>query len=77
MHQLGCVSLVLKRVIEESITHAHHALLVAPFKVIPELLEPHPVVWLARLRDLVLQKLVNHVDVVDDVKDEGFHLDEE
>lgn len=76
MHELGGVALVFESVIEEGVTHANHALL-ATIELVSELFEPHPVVGVASLRDLVLQELIHHIDVVDDVQDEGLHLDEQ
>ena len=69
MNQLGRISLVFKRVVKEGVAHAHHALLCAWVYVVPQLLEPHPVVWLTRLDNAINEQLVNNIDVVDNVQD--------
>lgn len=53
MHKLRSVALVLKSVIKEGVAHANHALLGAAIKLVSELFEPHPVIGVARLSDLV------------------------
>lgn len=45
--------------------------------MVSELFVPHPVIWLARLHDLIFKKLVNNVDVVNDVQDQGLYLDKD
>ena len=55
MHEFRCVSLVFECVVKECIAHANHALLGSSLNLVLELLEPHPVVRVARLRDVVFQ----------------------
>lgn len=69
MHQLRCISLVFKCVVKEGVAHSHHALFFPWIDVVPQLLEPHPVVWLTRLDNAISEQLVYNIDVVDDVKD--------
>lgn len=70
MSELTCIALILIRVIEESITHAHHALItLTSFNLVPKLLEPHPVVRVLRADDPICQQLVHHVNIVQDVDD--------
>lgn len=77
MHKLGCIALILEGVFEEGVAHTDHALLGAAIYVVAQLLEPHPVVGVARLHDLVCQKLVHNIDVVNDVEDQCFNFYEE
>ena len=69
MNKFGCVTLILESVIKEGIAHANQALL-SLIKLVPELLEPHPIIWVASLCDIVSQQLVHNIDIVDDVQDE-------
>ena len=69
MNEFGCIALILEGVIEEGIAHANQAFL-SLIDLIPELLEPHPVIRVASLRDIVSQELVHDIDVVDNVQDE-------
>lgn len=77
MHKFRCVALVLKSVVKERITHAHKTPLISAIELVSELLVPHPVIRLAGLHDLVFQQLVNNVDVVNNVQDQGLHLDKD
>ena len=74
--EFGRVALVLEGVVEECVAHAYLALVaLLDVDVILELLEPHPVVDVLRLQNLlVLEQLLHHIDVVDDVEDERFDL---
>eukprot|EP00961_Rhodomonas_salina_P168179 2267132-Rhodomonas_salina.1 len=69
VHQLRVVSLILVRVLVLCVAHAQHAL--AVLVVVPKLLVPVP---LLRAVDLVLLELVQHINVVDDVQDDGLEL---
>ena len=52
MDKLRSVALILKGVVEEGIAHADLALAV-PVHLVAQLLEPHPVIGVLGLRDLV------------------------
>ena len=77
MHELRSIALVLESVIKECVTHPDLALL-ALFDIdeVFELLEPHPIVDIHGLNDWVFNQLLNHIYVVDDVKDQRLHLGE-
>jgi len=77
MNKLGSVTLVLECVVKEGVTHANKALLCASIELVSELLEPHPVVGVARLGYLIPQQLVYHVNVVDYIQNQGLHLDKQ
>lgn len=75
MDKLGCITLILKGIIEESVAHTNLALLpLFHINEVLKLLEPHPVIDIHSLQDRVLQKLLNNVNVVNNVENEGFHL---
>ena len=76
MHQLGSISLILKSVVKESIAHANHALLGTSIDVVSQLLEPHPIIGIFGLSDAIFEELVDDIDVVNDVQNESFYLNE-
>lgn len=75
MHKFGGISLVLVSVIEEGITHTYSSSL--RLCSVPQLLKPHPIVRLLRLNDLVVQQIISHLNVVNDVKDQCFNFAKE
>ena len=47
MDEFRRIALVLEGVVKEGVTHAYQAVLRSTVKLVAQLLEPHPVVWIA------------------------------
>ncbi len=78
MHKFGSIALILKSVVEESITHANLALVtLSGINVVFKLLEPLPVINVLTLHNGILSELLNNINVVNDIKDKGFNLGEQ
>lgn len=76
MDQLLGISLVFERVIKESICHAYQSLTTSPINGVSQLLEPHPIIGILSLRDLVIHQSVHNFNVVDDVQNKRFQFRE-
>lgn len=81
MHELWRIALILKGIIEKGVAHANLGGLIllcqlrSLINMIFELLIPHPIVGVLTGDDtLILCQLVNNIDVVKDVQNEGLHF---
>jgi len=63
--EFGCIALILIGVVKESVTHTNQGGLI--LESVSELLVPHPVVRVLRLDDLVIHKVINNLDIMNDV----------
>jgi len=70
VYEFGSVTLILKGVVKECVTHSYLALLtLLDIDIVFQLLEPHPIIDIHALHDWILKQMIYNFDIVDNIKD--------
>lgn len=76
MDKLRSISLILIGIVKECIAHTNLWSIFFDVHEILKLLEPHPIIRILRVNNLILQKLIHNINVMNNVKDQSFHFRE-